>query len=89
MALRIDSLNLIYQIDSNILHQGTVLGQLLFPIFMNDFSKCSTFFKYTLSADESTLSCKFNNTPANEIKLYFNHPTNSHKYMAFIRLHRN
>ena len=44
-----------------------VLGTITISIFINNFSECSTFFKFTIFADDSTLSCKFNNTPADEI----------------------
>ena len=57
----------------------SVLGPLIFLIFINDFPNCSTFFKITLFVENSTLSCKFNNTPVDKINYIFNHPTNSHK----------
>ena len=36
--------------------QGSILGPLLFLIFINNITKCSNQFKYILYADDSTLS---------------------------------
>ena len=36
--------------------QGSILGPLLFLIFINDITKCSNQFKYILFANDSTLS---------------------------------
>ena len=36
--------------------QGSILGPLLFLIFINNIRKCSNQFKYILDADDSTLS---------------------------------
>ena len=41
--------------------QGSILDPLLFLIFINDFPNCSIFFKFTLFADDSSLTCSFKN----------------------------
>ena len=39
--------------------QGSILGPLLFLVFINDFPQSNSFFKFSLFADDSTLSCRF------------------------------
>ena len=41
--------------------QWSNLGPLLFLLFINDFPNCSNFFKFNLFADDSTLTCSFEN----------------------------
>lgn len=48
--------------------QGSTLGPLLFLIFINDFPNCSSFFKFTLFADDSTLTCRFKDSDLTRIK---------------------
>ena len=45
--------------------QGSILGPLLFLTFINDITKCSTVFKFSLYADDCTLSYAFHKDHVN------------------------
>ena len=57
--------------------QGSVLGSLLFLIFINDLPNSSSLFKFILFANDSTLPTSFAKENALEFTLTLNHELNN------------
>ena len=61
--------------------QVSVLGALLFLLFINDLPNSSSLFKFILFADDSTLSTSFAEENAREFTLTLNHELNLFIYL--------
>ena len=63
--------------------QGSILGPLLFLLFINDITQCSNLFKFTLYADDSTLTTRVHKDQLDQsIELINNELKNLHLWLC-------